>query len=506
MTPTTPQPPTRAERLLTIGAVVPAAEARVPGHLDLEDPLPRGPGAAAAAADAGRLPAVRRGGRRAAADDPAAAARRVPAAARHPPGARRAGARRSAQRRRPAGLGDARGRGRRSTSCASAPAIARELARELEEFGLLVARARPADAALPGDGRRRRDRVRAARALRDRAAAPARVPHRRRPRDRRCSSRRRARAARAEPRAPRRPGSRTCRRSRELAQELVAAPVLARSAAEAAVAGQTRDRPLDLAAHVRDVPDFPKPGIVFKDIMPLLANREAFHAAVEELAGVGRAAPAGHRARRRGARLHHRWRARVRLGAGFVAARKPGKLPWRTVSATYALEYGFDALELHADAIAHGRSACSSTTTCSRPAAPRPRSASRRAARRRGGRRALPHRARLPERPRAARRARRRSLIRSRELAVACGVRAADNNGRDAMFRCAEGPRTGSRAPPRGDERAAVRVPAPRPAPRCGASGRLPRRVRVRVRGHHAGLCRPTSWTGRRSAAGARRS
>ena len=72
------------------------AQGRVPGHLDLQDPLPRGPGAARAAAHAGRLPAVQRGGRRAAGDDPAPAAGRVPAAARDPAGARVAGRRASA--------------------------------------------------------------------------------------------------------------------------------------------------------------------------------------------------------------------------------------------------------------------------------------------------------------------------------------------------------------------------------------------------------------------------
>jgi adenine phosphoribosyltransferase len=112
---------------------------------------------------------------------------------------------------------------------------------------------------------------------------------------------------------------------------------------------------LDLASLVRDVPDFPKPGIVFKDIMPLLASPEALKQTVDELAGW--AAPRnpdivlGAEARGfiTGGALA------CRLGTGFVAARKPGKLPWRTVSAKYALEYGFDVLELHADAISSGQ-------------------------------------------------------------------------------------------------------------------------------------------------------
>ncbi|HSL66437.1 MAG TPA: adenine phosphoribosyltransferase [Gaiellaceae bacterium] len=112
---------------------------------------------------------------------------------------------------------------------------------------------------------------------------------------------------------------------------------------------------LDLASLVRDVPDFPKPGIVFKDIMPLLANPKALRQTVDELA-------AWAEPRRPDIILGAEARGFItggalacRLGCGFVAARKPGKLPWRTVSAKYALEYGFDALELHADAIKAGQ-------------------------------------------------------------------------------------------------------------------------------------------------------
>ena len=108
---------------------------------------------------------------------------------------------------------------------------------------------------------------------------------------------------------------------------------------------------VDLAAKIRDIPDFPKQGIVFKDIMPLLADAEALHETVERLGEFAEPRQPdvvlGAEARGfiLGAALAYR------LGCGFVAARKPGKLPWRTISAKYALEYGFDALELHADAI-----------------------------------------------------------------------------------------------------------------------------------------------------------
>ena len=111
---------------------------------------------------------------------------------------------------------------------------------------------------------------------------------------------------------------------------------------------------VDLKSKIRDVPDFPKPGIVFKDIMPLLADPRAFGQMLDELAGWAEEREPtlilGAEARGfiTGGALAYK------LGCGFVAARKPGKLPWRTVSAKYALEYGFDSLELHADAIKPG--------------------------------------------------------------------------------------------------------------------------------------------------------
>ncbi len=109
---------------------------------------------------------------------------------------------------------------------------------------------------------------------------------------------------------------------------------------------------MDLKAHIRDIPDFPKPGIIFRDITPLLANAEAFRAVVDTIA--------------------ERYRGRVdmvlgiesrgfiigapvayALGSGLAVVRKPGKLPSRTFSAAYALEYGNDSLEIHRDAFGH---------------------------------------------------------------------------------------------------------------------------------------------------------
>jgi adenine phosphoribosyltransferase len=111
---------------------------------------------------------------------------------------------------------------------------------------------------------------------------------------------------------------------------------------------------LDLRDFVRDIPDFPKPGIVFKDITPLLLDPRALDAAVVGLAGLigGADVDLVVAAEARGFILGG---ALAReLDAGFVPARKPGKLPHETVSAEYELEYGLDELEMHADALAGG--------------------------------------------------------------------------------------------------------------------------------------------------------
>ncbi len=111
---------------------------------------------------------------------------------------------------------------------------------------------------------------------------------------------------------------------------------------------------LDLRAFVRDIPDFPRPGILFRDITPLLLDAGALDAAVGGLADrvqgtqVDLVVAAEARGFILGAALARQ------LGAGFVPARKPGKLPAETISAEYALEYGIDALEVHADALADG--------------------------------------------------------------------------------------------------------------------------------------------------------
>ncbi len=109
-----------------------------------------------------------------------------------------------------------------------------------------------------------------------------------------------------------------------------------------------------LLAHIRDVPDFPKEGILFKDITPMLQNAGAFKAAVdmaaEPLMGEGIDVVLGAEARGFviGAPLAYK------IGAGFALVRKPGKLPWEKARATYELEYGTDTLEIHKDAVAPG--------------------------------------------------------------------------------------------------------------------------------------------------------
>jgi adenine phosphoribosyltransferase len=110
----------------------------------------------------------------------------------------------------------------------------------------------------------------------------------------------------------------------------------------------------DLRALVREVPDFPQPGVGFKDISPLLADREALKKAIGDLAKWGKTKDpdlvVGAEARGfiLGAAIARQ------IGCGFVPARRPGKLPPETVSVTYALEYGQNALELHPAAFWQG--------------------------------------------------------------------------------------------------------------------------------------------------------
>jgi adenine phosphoribosyltransferase len=109
-----------------------------------------------------------------------------------------------------------------------------------------------------------------------------------------------------------------------------------------------------LKAKIRDIPDFPKPGVVFKDITPLLADARAFRSALDLL---------GDRYQDQGVQVVVGVEARgfiigsalaYKLGAGHVVIRKAGKLPFKTHRAIYQLEYGMDALEIHQDALHPG--------------------------------------------------------------------------------------------------------------------------------------------------------
>jgi len=109
-----------------------------------------------------------------------------------------------------------------------------------------------------------------------------------------------------------------------------------------------------LKDHIRDIPDFPRAGVVFKDLTPLLAHPQAFSSAVKaialpyETAGITKVVGIEARGFIVAAPVA------VILGAGFVPVRKAGKLPWSTERADYTLEYGIDSLEVHADAIEPG--------------------------------------------------------------------------------------------------------------------------------------------------------
>jgi adenine phosphoribosyltransferase len=111
---------------------------------------------------------------------------------------------------------------------------------------------------------------------------------------------------------------------------------------------------LDLRDRVRDVPDFPTQGIVFKDLMPLIADPEYFAETIRLLTewAEPREPDLIFGAEARG--FIFGGALAFALGAGFIAARKPGKLPRETVEATYALEYGTDSLQVHRDAIPAG--------------------------------------------------------------------------------------------------------------------------------------------------------
>ena len=113
-------------------------------------------------------------------------------------------------------------------------------------------------------------------------------------------------------------------------------------------------KPLNLEEYIRSVPDWPKKGILFRDITPLLAHPDAFRAAIDALSadfldtGIQYVAAVEARGFIFGAAVAEK------LGAGFVPRRKKGKLPFKTESVTYDLEYGTDTLQVHSDAVETG--------------------------------------------------------------------------------------------------------------------------------------------------------
>ena len=111
---------------------------------------------------------------------------------------------------------------------------------------------------------------------------------------------------------------------------------------------------IQLTEYIRNVPDFPKKGILFRDITPLLADRDAFAAAVEALAGPFDGADIDYVAAVEARGFIFGSAVAKKINSGFIPIRKQGKLPYKTCSVTYSLEYGTDTLEVHSDAAKAG--------------------------------------------------------------------------------------------------------------------------------------------------------
>ncbi|HRP70664.1 MAG TPA: adenine phosphoribosyltransferase [Turneriella sp.] len=107
-------------------------------------------------------------------------------------------------------------------------------------------------------------------------------------------------------------------------------------------------------ACVRNVPDFPKPGVMFKDITPILQNAQVFKETIQTMAAQLKNENVRYVAGIESRGFVFASALALELGIGLVLLRKPGKLPWRTMKATYQLEYGTDAIEVHEDAVEKG--------------------------------------------------------------------------------------------------------------------------------------------------------
>jgi len=110
----------------------------------------------------------------------------------------------------------------------------------------------------------------------------------------------------------------------------------------------------DLKQYIRDIPGFPKEGIVFHDITPLLQNAKAYEAAVDEMAKLLEGKEIDYLVGIEARGFIFASALAMKLGTGLVIVRKPGKLPYVTINASYNLEYGSDSLEVHRDAIHEG--------------------------------------------------------------------------------------------------------------------------------------------------------
>ena len=113
--------------------------------------------------------------------------------------------------------------------------------------------------------------------------------------------------------------------------------------------------PEELKQYVRDVPDFPQPGIIFRDITPLLGRQELFREVVSMMSNRWTAAPPNLVAAIEARGFIPGAAIAVKLNAGFVPIRKTGKLPWTTISDAYQLEYGANELQVHSDAVQPGQ-------------------------------------------------------------------------------------------------------------------------------------------------------
>lgn len=112
---------------------------------------------------------------------------------------------------------------------------------------------------------------------------------------------------------------------------------------------------MDLKDLIRTIPDYPKPGIMFRDVTTLMADAQGFKAAVALLAEPYRTVPVDVVAGIEARGFFLAGAIADRLGTGFVPVRKKGKLPWRTIRQDYELEYGTDTIEIHEDALARGK-------------------------------------------------------------------------------------------------------------------------------------------------------